>query len=114
MQLFTGLLALAATAVPFVAQAAPLPDQSADPIPGKYIILLQPDANVSSIAAHHNKVREIHRRNLGRRDVDGIEHEYKLGDFKGYSGSFDAATIEELRSEPEVRQVKSYQMLWAF
>jgi oryzin len=108
MQLFARVLALAATAVPFFAQAAPLSKHSSDPIPGKYIVLLQPETNISSVAAHHSKVRELHRRNLARRDIDGIEREYDLGDFKGYAGAFDDATIEELKALPEVRQIKLY------
>ncbi|KAF1850363.1 subtilisin-like protease-like protein [Cucurbitaria berberidis CBS 394.84] len=110
MQFFTRFLALAATAVPFIAQAAPLAPRAAELIPGKYIIQLKPGTDIASIAAHHNKVREIHARNLARRDdaevSAGIERQYDIGDFKGYAGSFDAATIEELKALPEVLVVE--------
>ena len=108
MQFFTRVLALAATAVPFLTQAAPLSPRSTDDlIAGKYIIQLRPDTDIASIAAHHNKVRDIHARNLARRDSDGdvstgVEREYDFGSFKGYAGSFDDATIEELKALPEV------------
>ncbi|KAH7066654.1 subtilisin-like protease-like protein [Paraphoma chrysanthemicola] len=107
MQFFTRFLAAAATAAPFLAQAAPVAPRAEDDfVPGKYIIQLKPDADIASIAAHHNTVREIHARNLARRnDGDesaGIEQEYDFGDFKGYAGSFDDATIDELKALPEV------------
>lgn len=115
MQFFTRTVALAAVATPFLASAAPVSSRSADEIiPGKYIVQLKPDTNVTSITAHHNFVRELQARNLAKRDiaaaekVAGIEHEYGFGDFKGYAGAFDAATIEELKSLPEVSTCETY------
>ncbi|KAF2993013.1 hypothetical protein E8E13_000713 [Curvularia kusanoi] len=113
MQFFTRAIALAAAATPFFASAAPVVTrQEADAIiPGKYIVQLKPDTDIASIAAHHNVVREIHARNLAKRDVAaaeeeaGVEREFGFGDFKGYSGAFDEATIEELKSLPEVLEV---------
>lgn len=106
MQSFTRFLALAAAAVPFLAQAAPVTQRAADDLTGKYIVQLKADTDVNSIASHHNKVRQIHARNLARRNTEdvstGIEREFHLGDFKGYSGSFDDATVEELKALPEV------------
>lgn len=110
MQFFTRAVAIAAAVTPFFASAAPVSArQAADEIiPGKYIIQLKPDADVASIAAHHNVVRDIHARNLAKRDIAaaeeeaGVEREFRFGDFKGYSGAFDAATVEELKALPEV------------
>lgn len=108
MQFFTCLAALAAVAAPFLVGAAPVSPRAANEvIPGKYIIQLKPDTDVASIAAHHSKVRSIYARNLARRSEDdssvGVEHEFQIGDFKAYAGSFDDATIEELKALPEVR-----------
>jgi oryzin len=107
MQFFTRILSLAAAAAPFIANAAPLASRATNElIPGKYIIQLKPETDIASIAAHHNKVRSIHARNLGRRSDDdastGMEREFQIGDFKAYSGSFDDVTIEELKAMPEV------------
>lgn len=113
MQFFTRIVAFAAAATPFLPSAAPVSArQAADGIvPGKYIVQLKPETDFASIAAHHHVVREIHARNLAKRDIAateeeaGIEREYGFGDFKGYAGAFDAATIEELKSLPEVSDV---------
>ena len=110
MQSFTRFLALAAAAVPFIAQAAPVPGTAlGETIPGKWIIQLKPEANIATVAS---KVQDIHARNIARREISvdeqgGIEQEYSLGEFKGYSGSFDAATVEELKNLPEVGLVSS-------
>ena len=128
MQFFTRAVAFAAAATPFFASAAPVSARQAvdDIIPGKYIIRLKPDTDVASIAAHHNVVREIHARNLAKRDVTvaeeeaGVEREYGFGDFKGYAGAFDAATVEELKSLPEastrilpyIRSANVYARFW--
>lgn len=112
MQFFTRLAALTAVAAPFLTGAAPISSRAADEvIPGKYIIQLKPDTDVASIAAHHNKVRSIYARNLARRSESdesvGVEREFQIGDFKAYSGSFDDATIEELKALPEVRSTET-------
>jgi oryzin len=114
MQFFTRAVAIAAAVTPFFASAAPVSArQAADEIiPGKYIIQLKPEADVSSMASHLNVVREIHARNLAKRDVivaeeeGGVEREFGFGEFKGYSGAFDAATVEELKALPEVRDLE--------
>jgi hypothetical protein len=36
-----------------------------------------------------------------------VEREYGFGNFKGYAGSFDDATIEELKALPEVSHTAS-------
>ncbi|KAI4658075.1 uncharacterized protein J4E79_007056 [Alternaria viburni] len=112
MQFFTRITALAAAAAPFLAQAAPVVAPPANEIiPGKYIVQLKPDTDVASIAAHHNTVRSIHARNLARRGDDGpvgapVDREYGFGDFKAYAGSFDEATVEELKALPEVLTIE--------
>jgi hypothetical protein len=108
MQFITRLAAVAAIALPFLASAAPF--KQSEVVKGKYIIQLRPDVDIATIAQHHLKVREIHRRNiLSRRDLsgddaetEGVENEYSFGDFHGYSGGYDEATIEELKKMPEV------------
>jgi oryzin len=108
MQLLIRIAALAVVAAPFFANAVPLASPlTKEVIPGKYIVQLKPEIDVASLAAHHNRVRGIYARNLARRGEHGangspVEREYGFGNFKAYSGSFDEATIEELKAMPEV------------
>ena len=68
-------------------------------IPGKYIITLKEDADPPAIDSHVKWVTKIHARSLSRRDTGGVNKVWK-NNFKGYSGDFDQATVEEiLRSE---------------
>lgn len=106
----SGLLrffSFAAAALPCVL-AAPFPSQvSGQIVTGKWIITLQPSADVAAVAAHISKVQTIQARNVGRRAVGdnalgGIERQFGFGGFKAYSGSFDDTTIEELKNLPEV------------
>ena len=109
MQFFTRIVALAVAATPFLASASPISARQANGVvPGKYIVQLKPNTDIASIAAHHEVVRDIQARNLAKRDSSaaeeeaGVEREYGFGDFKGYAGTFDAETVEELKSLPEV------------
>lgn len=108
MQSFVRILALAAAALPLLAQAAPVDAAAAQAqsIPGKWIVQLKPETDVAAIASHKVNVRQIHARNLARREIHdlsaGIEREFGFGKFKGYAGSFDDGTIEELKNLPEV------------
>jgi hypothetical protein len=72
-------------------------------IPNSYIITLKPDVDQSGVASHLTWVNEVHKRSLGRRGFSGVEHTYEgATSFKGYAGTFDEATIEEIRNSPEV------------
>ena len=112
MQWFTRVFALSAAVVPFVAQAAPLAARSPEDVTAeRYIVQLMPGVDVESVAAHHEKVRSIRRRD----DVNitaSIDQEYDFGDFKGYTGSFDPAVIAELEALPEVLIVEKDSMMF--
>ncbi len=110
MYILTHAIVFVVAAAPLFTSAAPLSARQPKDgvIPGKYIIRLKPGTDIASIATHHEVVREIHARNLAKRHVTaaeeeaGVEREYGFGKFKGYAGAFDAATVDELKSLPEV------------
>lgn len=98
-------LALVAGALlPFV-NAAPVASQpQARAIPNKYIVTLKEAADVES---HLGWVKDVHARSLGRRDLSGVEKTFNISDFNGYSGSFDDATIEEIKANDAVSPFQS-------
>lgn len=85
---------------------AALPFGTAAPAPsgGKYIVTLKEGVSASKIESHLAWVHDVHARSIGRRDLNlnGLEKTYEIGKFNGYAGNFDAATIQEIRNNPEV------------
>lgn len=66
---------------------------------GKYIVTFKNGVDASSIESHIATVKE---RGIARRGLDGIDKIWSKA-FKGYSGDFDSATLDELLSDDDVR-----------
>ncbi|KAJ4164436.1 hypothetical protein LMH87_006112 [Akanthomyces muscarius] len=97
-----GFKSFAALFLAALGAAAPTPSG------GKYIITLKDGASAAKVESHLQWVNEVHARSLGRRDLNlnGVEKTYEIGSFNGYAGNFDAATVEEIRNNPEVAEVE--------
>jgi hypothetical protein len=78
--------------------AAPAP-RAPEVIPNKYIITLKDNVAADS---HLSWVSDVHTRSLSKRDTVGVENTYDIGKWHAYAGEFDEATIEEIKSNPEV------------
>ncbi|EEU35453.1 uncharacterized protein NECHADRAFT_51284 [Fusarium vanettenii 77-13-4] len=102
LALFLGALLPAALAAPV---DGPVRRQETA-IPNKYIITLKPEASDSKISAHLDWVGDVHRRSLSKRDTAGVEETYNISNWNAYAGEFDEATIEEIKSSPEVAFVE--------
>lgn len=107
MVAFKKLATLFAAALPLV-NASPTPYEtrgtSTLAVEGKYIISLKNGIATRDVDSHLEWVRGIHERSLGRRDLNlpGVEKTYGVGSYNGYAGHFDAATIEEIKGNPDV------------
>lgn len=99
-------LAIAATTLFGLTLGAPVTQgESGKVVPGSYIVTLKPDAKGSELTSHLKWVDDVHKRSLSKRDTDnGVERTYdgKYG-FKGYAGTFDKETIQEIKDNPLVR-----------
>ena len=111
MQMFTRL-ALALAAVLPVINAAAVPRQaSPEVVEGKYIVLLKPELDAEAVQAHTSWATEIHARSIEKREDGadapaGIEDTYGYKGFNAYAGSFDEATIAEIKASDEVISVE--------
>ncbi len=86
-----------------------LKHRAAEVVPGKYIITLKPGVEQSG---HLSWVNGVHaRRSLSSRDAKGVNKVYRINDFKAYSGSFDEATIAQIRRSEQVASVEP-DMVW--
>lgn len=66
--------------------AAPLPTQENELIPGKYIVVLKPEASSSAFT----QVVDL----LG----DGLDHKYEIGSFKAAAGSLTETLLTSIRN----------------
>ncbi|KAL4945408.1 hypothetical protein BDV06DRAFT_209514 [Aspergillus oleicola] len=90
--------------------------RTSEKVAGKYIVTFKAGLEAEQIDAHTTWASNVHKRNLERRglaerDYAGIEKNYKINKFAAYSGSFDDATIEEIRNNVDVANVEEDQ-LW--
>lgn len=103
MNTIKNIALLLAAALP-LGSAAPAPINARAPevIPGKYIVTLKSGAADSVVESHLSWVNDIHARSLTRRDTAGVEKTFNISDFSAYSGAFDDATIEQIKTNPDV------------
>ncbi|CBF81670.1 hypothetical protein AN5558.2 [Aspergillus nidulans FGSC A4] len=116
MHSFKRSLLLLGALLPAVFGAPVEPRRAAEKVPGKYIVTFKSGLNVDQIDAHTSWASNVHKRNLERRGLaerdqySGIEKNYKINKFAAYSGSFDDATIEEIRNSADVAHVEEDQI----
>jgi oryzin len=70
-------------------------------VPGSYIVTLKSDLVKPQVDGHLSWVSDVHARSPSRRQTTGINKIW-TENFKGYSGHFDDATIEEIRNSADV------------
>ncbi len=100
LALFFGALLPAAFAAP-----TPAAQQKREVVPNKYIITLKEGVTSEDFKSHVNWARDVHARSLGKRDTTGVSHEYQIASFNAYAGEFDEATLEQIKSSPDVRSI---------
>ncbi|PLB42462.1 S8 family peptidase [Aspergillus candidus] len=83
--------------------------RSGEKIAGKYIVTFKEGVDAAKIAAHTTWATSVHSRNVARisgASSVGIERNYGINKFNAYAGSFDDATIEEIRNHEDVAAVE--------
>ncbi|KAL2819406.1 subtilisin-like protein [Aspergillus granulosus] len=116
MHSFKRSLLFLATLLPVAFGAPVQPRRGAENVPGKYIVTFKSGLGAEQIDTHVTWASNVHKRNLERRDLadrdlySGIEKNYKINKFAAYAGSFDDATIEEIRNSEDVAYVEEDQI----
>ncbi|KFA64470.1 hypothetical protein S40285_01101 [Stachybotrys chlorohalonatus IBT 40285] len=101
-------LAVAAAALFATVAAIPVSASahSGDVVEGSYIVTLKQDISDADVETQVVWANDVHKRSLAKRDgLNGVEIVYN-GTFKGYAGTFDETTIEEIRNSPDVADVE--------
>nr|ABF72192.1 cuticle-degrading serine protease [Dactylella sp. 'varietas'] len=83
---------------------------AADLIDDKYIVVLKSELTETQVREHESRISRFHRnsaRDLSGAPTHGLRSKFgfKSG-FKGYSGGFDSATLQEILKSPEVAFVE--------
>ena len=82
-----------------------------DIIEDSYIVVLKPGITDSEFSSHYSWAADLHSEAVVRRGAaaaaKGIKHTYNIGKgLKGYAGSFNKETIQEIASRAEVAYVE--------
>ncbi|KAI8962589.1 alkaline proteinase [Daldinia sp. FL1419] len=109
LALFLGALLPAAIAAP-----TPATQQKKEIIPNKYIVTLKDGVTSEDFKSHVNWARSVHARSLNKRDTVGVEREYQINKFNAYAGEFDAETLEQIKSHPDVAEIEEDQVYYLF
>lgn len=96
LALFLGALLPAVLAAPAALHKEP------EAVPNKFIITLKEGVSIDT-DSHLAWVNDIHRRSLTKRSTAGVEKTYNIHTWNAYAGEFDAETIEQIKSSPDVR-----------
>ncbi|TDZ40795.1 Alkaline protease 1 [Colletotrichum trifolii] len=86
---FINFAAIIAAIAPFAAAAPARQAGSVPSVEGKFVVTLKSGITAREVDSHMKWVDNVHKRSLGRRDTAGVEREYSIGSFHGYSGHFD-------------------------
>ncbi|KAK3348866.1 alkaline protease [Lasiosphaeria hispida] len=110
---FRQLALLAGIVAPWTLAHPIVDKRGSQVIPNKYIVTLKPGASINDVKSHLSWAKDVHARSLsvGRRDTTGVDKVYSALDFNAYSGSFDAATVDEIRNNEQVAAVEP-DMIW--
>lgn len=105
MQFFPSLLILAAALQGALAATG-------DIIEGAYIVMLKPETPEPEFEAHCSWAAGIQSPGVAKGSGNGefpegvLKHTYLFGTMKGYVGTFDNKTIEEIATRPEVNYIE--------
>ncbi|KAK6215760.1 subtilase [Colletotrichum tabaci] len=75
-----------------------------------YIITLKDNLGLTSLTSHLAWLTGIQALSLDKRQFTGTERTYSFGGFRAYSGKFDDATIQLIKSSPDVASVERDQI----
>lgn len=79
------------------------------PVTGKYIVTLKQGLSSRDLDSHVGWVNEFHARSLNKRSTAGVDKTFRTDHFNGYAGEFDNDTLEQIRSNPDVKAVEEDQ-----
>lgn len=80
-------------------------DGAQDVVPNSYIVVMNSDVSDQQFDSHRNWAANVHHFNIessGSTPLGGMRHTFNFLGMKGYSGTFDETTINEIAENPLV------------
>ncbi|KAF3482100.1 pen c 1 [Arthroderma uncinatum] len=83
-----------------------------DIITDSYIVVLKNDISTEDFKSHVAWATGVHNANVAKRDIPlaGMERTFEMDIFKGYSGAFDRATVDDLLKNDKVAYIEPDRM----
>lgn len=110
MQFLTNLALAALAILPVFGSPVPATPKG-EYIPDSWIVILNEGISQSAFQAHQTWASNAYAASLSKRGLEArsntFDYTYNTGTMKGYAGTFDKATIEEIASRPEVAYVEA-------
>lgn len=109
-----------------VGDAAPAAPRQASPftitgagqaIPDSYVVVLKEGISPEDFESHQSWAQNMHKTRLGRRDdttLQGVHQSFTLGNMCGYHGTFDEATLAEIKQSEDVDYVEKDKIVVAY
>ncbi|KAH9996192.1 peptidase S8/S53 domain-containing protein [Xylariaceae sp. FL0662B] len=88
--------------------------QKAEVVPNKYIVTLKAGITPEAFKSHVNWARDVHSRNLNKRDTTGIQQEYHINEFNAYAAEFDVETLASIKNSTDVAEIEEDQVWHLF
>lgn len=111
MQFLTNLALAALAILPAFGSPVPTAPKAGDIVPDSYIVVLNEGVSQSAFQAHQNWASSVYTASLRKRGLEApaetFQYTYNFGTLKGYAGTFDKATIDEISSRAEVAYVEA-------
>lgn len=86
-------------------------------IPDSYVVVLRKGISPQDFEAHQSWAQNKHKTRLGRRNdtnINGIHQSFTLGKMCGYHGTFDEATLAEIRQSGDVDYIEEDKVVVAY
>lgn len=110
MQFLTNIALAALAILPAFGSPVPATPKAGDIIPDSYIVVLNEGVSNAAFQSHQSWASGVSTASLRKRGLEvraeTFDYTYNFGTLKGYAGTFDKETIEEIASRAEVAYVE--------
>ncbi|KAH8144906.1 uncharacterized protein LAJ45_11112 [Morchella importuna] len=110
MQFLTNLALAALAILPVFGSPVPSVPKAGDIVPDSYIVVLNEGVSDAAFQAHTSWASSVNAASMKKRGLEPraetFDYTYTLGSLKGYAGTFDKETIDQIATRSEVAYIE--------